>query len=97
MKRITCLTAASLWLAAAAGAASAQDLADGEVRKIDKDNGKLTLKHGEIKNLDMPGMTMVFSVKDKALLDTLKTGDRVQFKAVKEDGKYLVTEISAKP
>ncbi len=96
MKRIAIITAASLVLAVATTAA-AQDLADGEVRKIDKDGAKITLKHGEIKNLDMPSMTMVFGVKDKALLDKLKAGDRVQFKAVKEDGKYLVTEIVGKP
>lgn len=94
MKRIL-----SLILAAglSATAAFAQDMTDAEVRKVDKDAGKLTLKHGEIKNLDMPGMTMVFGVKDKALLDKLKTGDRIQFKAVKEEGKFLVTEIVPKP
>ena len=68
-------------------------MADGEVRKIDKDAGKLTLKHGEIRNLDMPPMTMVFSVKDKAMLDKLQPGDKVKFKAVSEGGKITVTEI----
>ena len=43
-------------------------LADGEVRKIDKEQGKITLRHGEIKHLDMPPMTMVFVVKDKSML-----------------------------
>ena len=78
--------------AAAAGAAAA-DMTDGEVRKIDMEGGKLTLKHADIKNLDMPGMTMVFVVKDKAMLDKLKTGDKVKFKAVNDAGKFTVTEI----
>jgi Cu(I)/Ag(I) efflux system periplasmic protein CusF len=72
---------------------AASHLTDAEVRKIDKDNGKLTLKHAEIKDLDMPPMTMVFNVKDKALLDKLQPGDKIRFKAVKEDGKFTVTEI----
>ena len=78
----------------AAGApATATDMADGEVRKIDMEGGKLTLKHADIKNLDMPGMTMVFVVKDKAMLDKLKTGDKVKFKAINDAGKFTVTEI----
>ena len=75
-------------------AAPASDMTDGEVRKIDMEAGKLTLKHAEIKNLDMPGMTMVFVVKDKAMLDKLKTGDKVKFKAINDGGKYTVTEIA---
>jgi len=72
---------------------AAADLSDGEVRKIDKENGKITLKHGELKNLGMPGMSMVFQVKDKALLDTVKAGDKVKFNAVNENGKFVVTDI----
>lgn len=68
-------------------------LTDGEVRKVDRDNQKLTLKHGEIKNLDMPPMTMVFGVKDRSLLDKLNVGDKVQFRATSEAGKFVVTEI----
>lgn len=79
-------------MAAGAAAASAQ-MVDGEVRKVDKDQAKVTLKHAEIKSLDMPPMTMVFSVKDRALLDTVKAGDKVRFKAVQEDGRYTVTEM----
>lgn len=77
----------------AAAAADATAMSDGEVRKIDMESGKVTLKHGEIKNLDMPGMTMVFVVKDKAMLDTLKPGDKVKFKAINDAGKFTVTEI----
>jgi Cu(I)/Ag(I) efflux system periplasmic protein CusF len=75
------------------GAVSAADMTDAEIRKIDLEAGKITLKHAEIKSLDMPAMTMVFVVKDKALIDKLKTGDKVKFKAVNQAGKYTVTEI----
>jgi len=78
---------------ASAAAPAADDMTDAEVRKVDKDAAKLTLKHGEIKSLEMPPMTMVFNVKDKALLDRLKAGDKVRFKAVNEAGKYTVTEL----
>ena len=74
-------------------AAAAPGFTDGEVRKVDKERGKLTLKHGAIKNLDMPGMTMVFTVKDKALLDNVQSGDKVKFKAISEGGTLIVTEI----
>ena len=69
------------------------EMADGEVRKVDMDNKKITIKHGEIKNLDMPGMTMVFQVKDPAMLTTVKTGDKVRFKAEKSGGAIVLTEI----
>ena len=69
------------------------DLADGEIRKIDMDNKKITIKHGEIKNLDMPGMTMVFQVKDVALLGKAKAGDKVRFKAEKSGTNFVVTDI----
>lgn len=68
-------------------------MTEGEVRKVDKDNQKVTLKHGEIKNLDMPGMTMVFNVKAPSMLDKVKAGDKVQFRAESEAGKFTVTEI----
>lgn len=71
------------------------DMTDGEVKKIDKNTNKITLKHGDIKNLDMPGMTMVFKIKDPAALDTLKAGDKVKFRAEKADGAIVVTEIQA--
>jgi Cu/Ag efflux protein CusF len=82
-------------LTALAPAAWAQtaEMADGEVRKVDLAGAKVTLKHGEIKSLDMPPMTMVFNVRDKAALETIKPGDKVKFKAVNEAGKYTVTEI----
>lgn len=66
---------------------------EAEVRKVDKDAGKITLKHGEIKNLDMPPMSMVFQVKDKALLDKVKAGDKVSFTADKINGAFTVMSI----
>jgi Cu/Ag efflux protein CusF len=69
-------------------------MTDAEVRKVDMAQGKVTLKHGEIKNLDMPPMTMVFTVKDKAMLEGVKAGDKVKFKAANLDGKLTVTDIA---
>ena len=71
------------------------EMTDAEVRKVDKDNKKITLKHGEIKNLDMPPMTMVFVVKDVAMLDKVKIGDKVRFNASNDGGKMTVTEMQA--
>ena len=80
--------------AGAAVEAMAPSLADAEVRRIDKDAGKITLKHGPIKSLDMPPMTMVFQVQDKALLDKVKAGDKVKFTAIQSaGGAYTVTSI----
>ena len=94
---LTCWLAASAALFAPARAvgdsADAAALTDGEIRKVDKDAAKLTIRHGEIKNLDMPAMTMVFQVKDVALLDKVKAGDKVRFRAEKIADGYAVTAI----
>ena len=74
--------------------ADASEMSDAEVRKIDREQGKLTLRHGPIRNLDMPGMTMVFTVADRAMLDTVKAGDKVKFRATNEGGRYTVVEIA---
>ncbi len=66
---------------------------DAEVRRVDKENGKITLKHGAIKNMDMPPMTMVFTARDKAMLEGIAAGDKVQFTAVNEKGQMLVESI----
>lgn len=68
-------------------------MTDGEVRKVDKDAGKVTIKHGEIKNLEMPGMTMVFTAKEKSLLDKVQPGDKVKFAVINDGGKMVVTDI----
>ena len=72
---------------------AASNMTEGEIRKVDMDNKKITIKHGEIKNLDMPGMTMVFQVKDPAMLDKIKAGDKVLFSAEKASGAIVVTDI----
>ena len=73
----------------------AQQLADGEIRKVDKKAKKLTIQHGPIPSIDMPAMTMVFQVKDPALLDKVKAGDKVRFQAEKVGGAFTVTKIEA--
>ena len=79
--------------APAASSAAAADAVEGEVRRIDKAASKITLRHGEIRNLDMPPMTMVFAVRDKAVLERLQPGDKVRFKAVNDAGQFTVTEL----
>lgn len=85
----------ALLLAAAATLASAQPLIDGEVRKVDAAQNKITLKHGEIAHLDMPPMSMVFQVKDPALLTKVKAGDKVRFSVDRINGVYTVTAIES--
>jgi Cu/Ag efflux protein CusF len=79
--------------AAARVAQASEPLSEGEVRKVDRDAQKITIKHGPLANLDMPAMTMVFQVKDPALLDQAKAGDKVKFRAEKAGAAYFVTQI----
>lgn len=74
-------------------APAAAELADGEVRKVDKEAGKITLRHGELKNLNMSAMTMVFRVKDPAMLDLVKAGDKVRFAAERVDGAITIVQL----
>ena len=69
-------------------------MSDGEIKKVDKDTGRLTIKHGPLENLGMPGMTMVFGVKDVSALDVLKAGDKIKFVAEKLEGRYVVTQLA---
>ena len=75
--------------------ANASSLTDGEVRRIDKEANKITLRHGAIANLDMPPMTMIFQVTDAALLERVKVGDKVRFTAEKREGAFMVTRIES--
>ena len=89
---LACATALLLSLPAAALAQDA--MSSGEVKKIDDAAGKITLKHGPIRKLDMDeGMTMVFRVKDQAMLKAVKVGDKVRFGADRIDGQFVVTTI----
>jgi Cu/Ag efflux protein CusF len=69
------------------------DMVKGEVVKVDKAAGKVTLKHGPIKKLDMDSMTMVFRVADPAMLDKMKAGDRIEFEADRVNGAITLTKI----
>ena len=91
-KFITVVALAAASLAAAAQGVAA-DMAEAEIRKVDRDAKKVTLKHGPIKNLDMPPMTMVFQVRDATLLDNLKAGDKVRFSADQQQGAYVVLTL----
>ncbi|MEO5735943.1 MAG: copper-binding protein [Variovorax sp.] len=90
-KLLTALAATTLAIAAFAQAAL--PTVEAEVRKVDLDRSNITLKHGDIPNIDMPAMTMVFRVKDPALLQKVKAGDKVKFTADKVDGTLTVMSI----
>jgi Cu/Ag efflux protein CusF len=90
------LAAATILSLFASIAASAQDaMVKGEVRKIDEAAGKITLNHGPIKNLDMTdeNMTMVFRVKDPAMLKQVKVGDKVQFEAERASEGITISKL----
>ncbi len=74
---------------------NADALTNGEIKKVDKDTGKLTIKHGPIASLDMPPMTMVFKVKDSAMLTQVKVGDKINFSVERVQGAMTVTRIEA--
>ena len=68
-------------------------MSEGEIRRVDKAAKKITVRHGPLVNLDMPAMTMAFQVKDEAMLDQVKVGDKVKFVAEMSDGAYTITKI----
>src|SRR5574340_950594 len=78
-------------------AAQSAVMSDGVVRKIDRENGRITLKHGPLVNLDMPAMTMAFHVQPRGLLNAVKVGDSVKFHVEQIDGAYTVTAIQVVP
>ena len=98
MTRLMAVTLALLFAASAAFAdnkhhAGAHASTTGEVRKVDKEAKKITIKHGPMPALEMPAMTMVFQVKDPAMLEQVKAGDKVKFEAQKLGGAFTVTAI----
>jgi len=106
MKNTTLLFACLLFAAtpplhaatpASAAASVADEYTKGEIRKIDAQAGKVTLKHEEIRNLGMPPMAMVFETKDPSVLGRFKAGDKVRFRAVYQGGKYIVTDLEPAP
>ncbi len=78
---------------ATVAAPMAKEMAEAEVRKVDKEAKKVTLKHGPIKNLDMPSMTMVFQVRDEKLFDKLAAGEKIKFSAEQLQGAFVVTDV----
>lgn len=92
------LLAISIFAGAAGMSATAfaQAMADGVVRRIDLDNKKITIRHGEIKSLDMPPMTMVFVAKQPELLKNLAPGDEIKFEAFETNGQFSVGKIQKK-
>jgi Cu(I)/Ag(I) efflux system protein CusF len=87
------ITFAAMMALSSFAAAAAPVMVDGEIRKVDKDAGKLTIKHAELTNLGMPPMTMVFKVQDKAMLAQVTAGDKVRFAADKVGGAITVTAL----
>ncbi len=83
------MTAATLALPTAALA----QMTEGQVRRIDAANNKVTIRHGEIKNLDMPPMSMVFVAKPASILNGVQAGDKIRFSAIEENSQYVVTKI----
>ncbi len=86
-------------LALAGAGAFAADLptAEAEVRRVDTAANKISLKHGEIKNLDMPPMSMVFRAKDPKVIEGLAVGDKIRFTAEKINGQYTLTSVTKAP
>lgn len=78
-----------------ASAKQPMPLTAGEIRRVDREAGKVTIKHGEVKNLDMPPMTMVFVAKDPTQLAALKVGDKVNFLVLHEAGKFIAADIQS--
>jgi len=86
---------ASLLLAGVCSSAMAE-WATGEIRRLDPENKRLTIKHGEIPSLDMPPMTMVFTAKPASILQGLAVGDKIEFVAIEENSQYVTTKIVKK-
>lgn len=93
MNRRTLFAAATALLVAVHGAMAASPLVDGEVKKVDKAAARLTLKHGEIKSMDIPAITMAYKVKDPAMLDKVQPGDHVKFSIERIDSQYTVVQL----
>ena len=87
------LISANTFATSHGASASTDSMNDGEIRRVDKDAKKITIRHGPLEKLDMPAMTMVFQVSDPAMLEQVKPGDKVKFQAEKVGGTFTVTKI----
>lgn len=94
MKRLSILFAGAVFAAAAFGQAAAP-LSSGEVKKVDKEAAKITIKHGPLANLNMPAMTMVFKVGERAMLDRVAAGDKIGFTAEMVGGALTVIKLQS--
>ncbi|MBY5707583.1 copper-binding protein [Rhizobium leguminosarum] len=93
MKIALKITVAALLSLSAAFGAFAEEFTKGVVNKVDTKAKKVTIKHEDLKGLDMPAMTMVFRVEDPALLEKLKEGSQIEFVAERVNGKITVTQV----
>lgn len=84
---------AALTFSGAVAFAQGSPMVSGTVEKIDDAQGKLTINHQKIPNLDMDAMTMVFRAGDPGMLKSVKQGDKVQFQADRVNGQITVTKI----
>lgn len=93
MRSVFTLAATAMVAIALASGVFAAEFTKGTVKKVDAKAKKVTLIHEELKELEMPAMTMVFRVKDDAMLEKLKEGANIEFVAERVDGKLTVTEV----
>jgi Cu/Ag efflux protein CusF len=93
MTKTSILITAAAALALGTAAAAAQEYTSGEVTKIDAGQKKLTIKHGELTNLDMPAMTMVFVVAEDSMIEEVEVGQKIEFTAERVNGRITVTDI----
>lgn len=87
------ITAAAMAALVSAVPAFAQEYTKGTVKEVKADQEKVTVIHEELKNLDMPAMTMVFNVADPAMLEGMNEGDAIEFVADRIRGKITITEL----
>lgn len=90
MRTVSLILAAALACALPTAAFAQSASAEGEVRKVDKDAQKITIKHGPLAAFEMPAMTMVFRVKEPAMLERLQAGDKITFTTEKVGGAFTV-------
>ncbi|MCF1464183.1 hypothetical protein GOZ80_22925 [Agrobacterium vitis] len=93
MKSIIKFASTALLAVALSSGAFAAEFTKGTVKKVDAKAKKVTIIHEELKSLEMPAMTMVFRVKDDAMLEKLKEGANIEFVAERVEGKITVTDV----